>query len=87
MLAERQRPKRMHHDTVHVSYAGSEWLVHYDYQPAEVMTMEYPGCESDVSLGEVYLLNNPDDSEWTDRLTPKFLAGLKEATLEALGEL
>lgn len=86
MLAERQRPKRMHHDTVHVSYAGSDWLVHYDYQPEEAMTLTYPGCEAEVDVCEIYLLDNPDESDWRDRLNDAFIAAIKEKVWETVSE-
>ena len=54
--------------------------VHFDYQPAERMTRDYPGCEASVEINEVLYKGHEveiskEDEEW-----------LKDAAMEVLEE-
>ena len=48
--------------------------IHYDYQPAEPATLEYPGCDESVEITDVEVWDgdpayfyNPSTYAWQDR--------------------
>ena len=52
----------------HIEIDGEEIavVVHYDYQPFEKMTWEYPGADEDVNVNSVECIGNGDDIACTD---------------------
>ena len=59
-------------------------VVHFDYQPAERETLEYPGCDASVDITWVTFEGEPWDI--TAVLHDEYIAALEVECMESMGE-
>lgn len=71
-----------------VKHYDIEFVVWYEYQPAERQTLEYPGCEESIEISGIYLRGPRDNPlasiDLIDVLSPSVLDALEEKIWEAL---
>ncbi len=63
-----------------LTHIGNELavLVHYDYQPIELKTRNYPGCEDSATINEVL----HGDADLLDVLSKECIRNLEEQCIE-----
>jgi hypothetical protein len=47
----------MSRTAIYQHYSG-DFIVEFDYQPKELATLEYPGCDEDIDIVSVRAVNN-----------------------------
>ncbi len=71
----------MSHTTTYSTYTG-DLVIEFDYQPAERMTRDYPGCDAEVDVVSV-MANGIDILEWISDVSLEFFV---EKCFESVAE-
>lgn len=80
-------PKQWHQSSAHISYGGVDWLVHYDFSPAEAQDRDCPGAPAEVQITEVYVMNGTPHQCLKQFFDEAILSEMEDKVLEGLGEL
>ena len=75
----------MTHTCTYRYEAGSkdELVIEFDYQPAEPMTRDYPGCDAEVDVVAVYA----NDIDILERISDTSLEFFKEKCFESVRKI
>ena len=78
--------KQWHQNSAHISYGGLDWLVHYDFSPAERQGWLNPGAPAEVQITEVLALNGRDPVNLRPFIDEGILLEMEEIVLQQLRE-